>query len=144
MAVNSFIVRDVQFGVTANGPQKSADTNTPSVEYCIVDIIPSPNDGSQTYAQADNAQVLTLGAAIAAQAKDGRTYTPIPSGLAFAGLGDEGASTGNAGAKTLAMSSTTMTFEVTTGAVGAATEHANAALGAYATGIKVFVAYTVL
>lgn len=143
MAVTTFAVRDVNFGVTASGPQRTADTNSPQLEYCVIDIIPSPNDGSQTYAQADNSQVLTLGAAIAGFARDGRTYTPIPANPAVCvGLGSEGTSTLNAGAKTLAMSTTTLTFEVTTGALSAGTEHGNAALSVYTDGIKLVVAYT--
>ena len=144
MAVTTFKVQDVQFGVTVSGPQRTADTSSPSLEYCILDIIPSPNDASQTYAQANGSQILTLGAAIAGFARDGRTYSPISGSAACVGLGSEGASTLNAGAMTFAMSSTTFTFHVTTGAVGAGTEHANAALSTYTDGIKVLVAYTVL
>ncbi len=143
MAVTTFKVIDVQFGVTAVGPQRTADTNSPAFEYCIIDIVPTPNDGSQTYAQADNSKVTGLGAAIAGFARDGRTYTPLASGPGVCvGLGDEGTSTANAGAKTIAMSSADMTFEVTTGAISAGTEHGNAALGVYGEGIKIAIAYT--
>jgi hypothetical protein len=141
MAVTTFKVIDVQFGVTVSGPQRTADSGSPELEYCIIDIVPTPNDGSQTYAQGNGSQVLTLGAAIAGIARDGRTYTPVSGSAACVGLGSEGASTLNAGAMTFAMSTTTFTFHVTTGALQTATEHANAALGVYTDGIKILIAY---
>jgi hypothetical protein len=136
MAVSAFVVRDLFDIKAVVGPQRT--TAGASIETCVIDVIPSPNDGTQTYAQANDAQVTALGTAMAAIMRDGRTITPLQA--CFAAIGDENGS--KAGAKTCTISGGNLTFEVTGGDIS--TEHANAALAVYNDGIKLFVTYSAI
>jgi len=134
MAVSNFTVRDIFSISTPAGPQRT--TAGAAIESCIIDAIPTPNDGSQTYAQANDAQIATLHTLIAGFLRDGRTINTIQA--CFEALGDEAGSKAAAGACTI--SSNTLTFAVNGGDL--TTEHANGALGVFNDGIKIRVTYT--
>jgi hypothetical protein len=87
-----------------------------------------------TYVQNDNAQILTVPAAMEALLKWGRSITLLDA--MFAAPGDENGTP--IGMKTVAVSSTTITFELTGGDL--TTEHTAAALATV--GRPIFVAVT--
>lgn len=88
-----------------------------------------------TYAQADNAQIQNVHTAIAGSLRSNRTITLIDA--AFAAPGNEAGAF--LGAKTVAISTNDITFELTSGET--TTEHANAAVGAMTEPLVLFVSY---
>ena len=89
-----------------------------------------------TYAQANDADVLLVPAAIAGFMHDGRTITILQA--AMAAPGDEAGTP--IGIQAATVSSTTISFQLSDGALTA--EHANAALGAFTRPIAIFVVYS--
>ena len=92
---------------------------------------------SGTYAQADNAAVSALTTTIADSLKSGDTIALLDAMFVQAGI--EGTSTA-IGAKTVAVSGTGLTLELT--GADMSTEHANAALGTIVRPLCFAVTYT--
>jgi hypothetical protein len=92
-----------------------------------------------TYVQGENAEVLAITTAISAKLHNGgKTIALVPGSVGLAAPGDEAGTA--IGAKTIAVSGTGITCELTTGDLS--TEHAGAALGAMGHGICFHVTYT--
>lgn len=89
-----------------------------------------------TYAQGDNAQLTAVPTAIQSAMKWGRTVTLLDA--MFIAPGDEAGTV--IGAKTVAVSGTSITFELT--GADLSTEHANAALGTIRAPIFLGVTFT--
>ena len=92
---------------------------------------------SGTYAQGDNAAVSALTTTIASSLKSGDTIALLDAMFVQAGI--EGTSTA-IGAKTVAVSGTGLTLELT--GADMSTEHANAALGTIVRPLAFSVTYT--
>jgi hypothetical protein len=92
-----------------------------------------------TYAQADNAQILTVNTALQNLIRDGKTVGRIID-VALAQPGDEAGTL--IGVNTLAISTFTLTFQLC-GSDLITTEHAGAALGTLNRDICIFISYTV-
>lgn len=112
------------------GPAKTNDSPPQEVISCYVSA-----SFSGTYAQADNAQLTLVPDAIESHWRKGKTITLLSA--AFAAPGDE--ADVPIGAKTVAVSGTSITFELTGGDL--TTEHANAALGAMNRDVAFFVSF---
>lgn len=92
-----------------------------------------------TYVQGENAEVLAITTAISSKLHNGgKTIALVPGSVGLAAPGDEAGTA--IGAKTIAVSGTGITCELTTGDLS--TEHAGAALGAMGHGICFHVTYT--
>lgn len=89
-----------------------------------------------TYVQNDNAQVLLVGTAIENLIRDGKTVGTLLD-VSMVAPGDENGTA--IGVKTLAISTQTITFELTGGDL--TTEHAGALLGAFMRDIGLMVTY---
>jgi hypothetical protein len=92
---------------------------------------------SGTYAQSDNAAVAAVTTVIADSLKSGDTIALLDASFAQAGI--EGTSTA-IGAKTVAVSGTGLTLELT--GADMSTEHANAALGTMVRPLCFSITYT--
>lgn len=112
-----------------SGP--SFDSSNKSVFNCRISA-----EFTGTYAQGDNANILLVTTAITDSLRSGETIALLDA--AFAHPGMEG--TTILGAKTVAVSGTGLTLELT--GADLTTEHANAALGTVTKPIMFFVAYT--
>jgi hypothetical protein len=118
MAVVTGTIVDA-FGITTPmGPLR--DGNSPPLEIKGLYFTAT---FSGTYAQGDNAQLLLVPTVLASHITDGRTFTLLSCALAQPGL-EAGTVIG---AKTIAISGTTITMELT--GADLTTEHANAVLG---------------
>lgn len=92
-----------------------------------------------TYVQGDNATVTAITTAISSKLHNGgKTIALVPGSVSLAAPGDEAGVA--MGAKTIAVSGTGITLELTDGDLS--TEHAGAALGAMGHGICFHVLYT--
>lgn len=119
------------FGFTSPlGPKRDSSSN--AVVCCYVNA-----SFAGTYAQADDAQLTTVGATIAAAAKDGKTYNVLSA--AMAAPGDEAGTPIGVGPCTV--SSNTISFQLTGGDLS--TEHTGAALGTLNNDVCLFVCCTV-
>lgn len=132
MAVVSGTIVDVFNISTPLGPKLT--TAGLGVQSCFITVT-----FSGTYAQADNAQVLAITTAISSKLHNGgKTIALVPGSVGMAAPGDEAGTA--IGAKTIAVSGTGITCELTDGDLS--TEHAGAALGAMGHGICFHVMYT--
>lgn len=132
MAVVSGTIVDV-FGITTPlGPKLT--TAGLGIQACYITVT-----FTGTYAQADDAQVLAITTAISSKLHNGgKTIALVPGSVSLAAPGDEAGVA--IGAKTIAVSGTGITCELTTGDLS--TEHAGAALGAMGHGVCFHVLYT--
>jgi hypothetical protein len=112
------------------GPVTTNDSPPQEVISCYVSA-----SFTGTYAQADNADLLLVPDAIESHWRKGKTITLLDAG--FAAPGDE--ADVPVGAKTVAVSGTTVTLELTGGDL--VTEHANAALGTMQRDVAFYVAF---
>lgn len=126
MAVVSGTINNVFGFTTPLGPKRNAAGA--AIVGCLITA-----SFAGTYAQADNAQLTAVGTAIAAAAKDGKTYTPLQA--CFVAPGDEAGTALAAGAVTV--SAGTMAFALNGSDM--TTEHAGAALGALSNDVCFFV-----
>lgn len=115
---------------TVTGP--SFDSSNKAVYGCHITC-----EFSGTYVQADNANILLVTSAIADSLRSGATIALLAA--CFAAPGIEGTST-VIGAKTVAVSGTGLTLELT--GADLSTEHAGAALGTSAKPLAFYVTYT--
>jgi hypothetical protein len=115
---------------TVTGP--SYDSSGKAVFGCHITC-----EFSGTYAQSDNANVLLVTTAIADSLRTSDTIALLDA--AFAAPGIEGSST-VIGAKTVAVSGTGLTMELT--GADLSTEHANAALSALSKPLAFYITYT--
>jgi hypothetical protein len=130
MAVVSGTVQDV-WGYTAPlGPVVDSSGNQVLCAFVSATF-------TGTYDQSSNAQITTLNTTIANRMHAGKTVTLIDA--CFAAPGDEAGTP--IGAKTTAISSTTLTCELTGGDLS--TEHSAAALGTFNRPIAFLVSYTI-
>jgi hypothetical protein len=130
MAVITGTINNVWGFSTVLGPTKSSDSPPQEFMTCFVSA-----SFSGTYAQADNAQLLLVPDAIESRWRKGVTITLLDAG--FAAPGDE--ADVPLGANTVAVSGSTITFQLTGGDL--VTEHANAALGTMSRDVAFFVAF---
>ena len=107
------------------------DSSNKSVFNCYIAC-----EFTGTYAQGDNAAVAAVTTAIADSLRSGETIALLDA--AFAAPGME--STTAIGAKTVAVSGTGLTMELT--GADMSTEHANAALATFTRPMMFFVTYT--
>ena len=112
------------------GPAKTSDSPPQEVISCYIGV-----SFSGTYNQTDNADVLLVPDAIEARWRKGKTITLLDA--CFAAPGDE--ADVPIGAKGVAISTTTITMELTGGDL--TTEHAATALGAMAQDIALYVTF---
>ena len=115
---------------TVTGP--SYDSSNKAVFGCHITC-----EFSGTYVQADNAQISAVTTAIGDSLRSGDTIALLDA--AFAAPGIEGSST-VIGAKTVAVSGTGLTLELT--GADLSTEHAGAALSALSKPLAFYVTYT--
>lgn len=130
MAVVSGTINNVWGFTVPLGPAKTNETPPQEVISCYVSA-----SFSGTYAQADNAQLLLVPDAIEAHWRKGKTITLLDAG--FAAPGDE--ADVPIGAKTVAVSGSTITMELTGGDL--TTEHAGAVLGIMNRDVALFVTF---
>jgi hypothetical protein len=130
MATVSGTVQDVWNYTAPFGPVVDSSGNQILVAYVSATF-------SGTYAQSDNAEITTLNTTISTRMHAGKTVTLIDA--CFAAPGDEAGTI--IGAKGTAISSTTLTCELT--GADLSTEHANAALGAFNRAIAFAVSYKI-
>lgn len=130
MAVITGTINNVWGFTTPLGPTKTNESPPQEVISCYVSAT-----FTGTYAQADNAQLLLVPDAIESHWRKGKTITLLDAG--FASPGDE--ADVPIGAKTVAVSGTSITFELTGGDL--VTEHANAALGVMQRDVAFYVAF---
>lgn len=115
---------------TSTGPMY--DSSNKAIYNCQITA-----EFSGTYAQADNAQILLVTTAIKDSLRTGDTIALLDASFAQAGI--EGTNTA-IGAKTVAVSGTGLTMELT--GADMSTEHANAALGTMVRPLCFSVTYT--
>ena len=130
MATLSGTITSVSNFDAPNGPV--ADSSGNQVWNCMLHFTITG-----TYVQGDNAQLTGVPAAIQARMAWGKTPTLLS--VMFAAPGDEAGTA--IGAKTLAISTTTITMELTGGDLS--TEHTGAALGTVGKPIALRVCFTV-
>lgn len=130
MATLSGTILEVANHTTTTGP--SYDSSNKAVYSCNITC-----SFSGTYVQGDNAQILAVTTAIADSLRSGDTIALLDA--AFAAPGIEGSST-VIGAKTVAVSGTGLTLELT--GADLSTEHAGAALSTMTKPIAFYVTYT--
>jgi hypothetical protein len=115
---------------TATNPERNTAGDEIKSCFCAITF-------AGTYASADNASTTLTGTALASFIRNGKTITVVR--METAGLGDLNGT--KIGSKTVAMSSQTMTCELTTGDLS--TEWADGAMSTtWAEGVPFFVLYT--
>lgn len=132
MATLSGTIRDVSLLQTPLGLK--TDTSSPKRRVASV-LLTFTISG--TYVQADDAQLLLVPAGIESRLRNGWTVNSL-LGACMAAPGDEAGTPIGVGAITV--SSTTLAFSLTTGALTA--EHAGATLGAMTEPIGIWVTFT--
>lgn len=130
MAVITGTINNVWGFTTPLGPAKTNETPPQEVISCYVSA-----SFSGTYAQADDAQLTLVPDAIESHWRKGKTITILDA--CFAAPGDE--ADVPIGANTVAVSGTTITFQLTGGDL--TTEHASAVLGTMARDVAFYVAF---
>jgi hypothetical protein len=130
MAVVSGTVQDVWNYTAPFGPVNDSSGNQVLTAYVSATF-------TGTYDQSADAQILLLNSTIASKMHAGKTVTLIDA--CFAAPGDEAGTP--IGAKTTAISSTTLTCELTGGDLS--TEHSAAALGSFNRPIAFAVTYKI-
>lgn len=130
MTVLSGSIKAVYDHTTSTGPNKT----TAGLRIMNCHIVAT---FSGTYVQGDNAQILAADDAIEEFLRTGSTVTLVDAAFAQAGI--EGSST-TIGAKSVTVSGSNITLELTTGDLS--TEHAGAALSEMSRGIDFFISYT--
>lgn len=122
-------VEEVFGFATVSGPAKSSDSR--NIESCFVSIT-----FSGTYASANDATCVALGAAIASAKKNGKTVRLLSAAWAGPGYEDGLA----IGADTVTVTTTLLTCQLTK--ADFTTEHDAAAMGTWAGGVKFFCTYS--